>query len=342
MKAFILASSAISPQNSFGLEKDLNVSINAEATYLKALEPKFRDYLDPKMARRMARIIKMGIVTASDSLSQAKIDKPDAICIGTGLGCLEDTKKFLDQIDDTNEGLLSPTSFIQSTHNTIAGQIALLLQCDSHNFTFANRGFSFENALEDGIMLLEEGVENVLVGGIDEVIADSLDILEITGCGGNIDNEDLPTIGEGSTMFILSSSDQGAIAQVSGVKSIFGNVTEQDLKDAIDNIHSNNGINRDQISSIVLGCGSSITKSDFYKNLIKDWSDKPIYDYKALSGDYFSSSAFGLHMVTEMIKNQRGIKRALINDKEAEEFENVLLISHSGEMYKSIFLISRS
>ena len=52
---------------------------------------------------------------------------PDAIITGTGLGCLEDTEKFLTAMVTNKEEFLTPTSFIQSTHNTVSAQIALLL-----------------------------------------------------------------------------------------------------------------------------------------------------------------------------------------------------------------------
>ena len=146
MAAYINATSAISSQNTFDEKSYMLEGLYAEEEYLKAVEPNYREYLDPKMARRMARIIKMGVTTSNKCLLNTK-EIPGAIILGTGLGCLQDTARFLTDIIETEEGLLSPTAFIQSTHNTIAGQIALLINCPNHNFTFANRGFSFELGL---------------------------------------------------------------------------------------------------------------------------------------------------------------------------------------------------
>ena len=94
----------------------------------------------------------------------------DAIVTGTAYGCLEDTGIFLKKMVEQKEEMLTPTAFIQSTHNTIGAQIALLLQCHNYNNTFVHRGFSFESALLDAMMLLEENAgTNVLVGAADEI-----------------------------------------------------------------------------------------------------------------------------------------------------------------------------
>jgi len=130
----------------------------------------------------MSRIIRMGVAAAMECLQEAKITKPDAIVTGTAYGCLEDTGLFLTKMVEFNEDLLTPTAFIQSTHNTIGAQIGLMLQCNNYNNAFVHRGFSFESALLDGMMLLKENeVSNVLVGAIDEITNISHAILNLWG-----------------------------------------------------------------------------------------------------------------------------------------------------------------
>ena len=90
---------------------------------------------------------------------------PDAVIAGTGLGCLEDTEKFLGSIYTLQEHLLNPTPFINSTHNTIAGAIALAIKCHGYNATYTHRGFSFESALLDALMLASENPEAAILAG---------------------------------------------------------------------------------------------------------------------------------------------------------------------------------
>src|SRR5690606_35841948 len=127
MEAFIRSASAISPQNTFFEDNYLEDVVTQKEAYLRCLEPDYKEYIDPKLTRRMARIIKMGVAAAIKALREAGVANPDAIIMGTGLGCLKDTERFLTDIIENKEGALSPTPFIQSTHNTIGGQIALML-----------------------------------------------------------------------------------------------------------------------------------------------------------------------------------------------------------------------
>ncbi|XHR98368.1 beta-ketoacyl synthase chain length factor [Mucilaginibacter sp. UC70_90] len=155
---------------------------NIPASRLTCIEPDYKTLIDPKLLRRMSRIIKMGVAAGTACLHGAGIDIPDAIITGTAYGCLEDTNTFLSKMVQQNEEALAPTAFIQSTHNTISAQIALLLQCHNYNNTFVNGGASFENALLDAMMLLYEGEAcNVLVGGIDEITVNGHVILHRMG-----------------------------------------------------------------------------------------------------------------------------------------------------------------
>lgn len=68
-----------------------------------------------------------------------------------------------------DEKHLTPTFFMQGTYNALAGLIALTLKCNGYNNTYVNKGFSFETALHDAIMQLNENhKKNFLVGSYDE------------------------------------------------------------------------------------------------------------------------------------------------------------------------------
>ena len=130
----------------------------------------------------MSKIVRMSVVAAKTAMDEAGIMQPDAILTGTGMGCQADTEKFLNAILDNNETLLNPTAFIQSTHNTMGAQIALMLSNNNYNLTYVNRGFSFESALLDSLMIINEGkTKNLLLGGIDEITEESWLISTKTG-----------------------------------------------------------------------------------------------------------------------------------------------------------------
>lgn len=144
------------------------IYINAISSDKEALD--YKELIPcANMRRRMSSILKKGVGVAMDCLKKADINIPDAIITASALGCLADSEKFLKSIIENNEQLLAPTPFIQSTFNTIGGQIAIITGAHGYNVTYSHRDYSFESALLDAITLLKDGiVENVLLGAADE------------------------------------------------------------------------------------------------------------------------------------------------------------------------------
>src|SRR5438105_1957800 len=127
---YIRSAGNISPQKTFGNIPFLDEVVAYEGNRLNCITPDYKEIIDPKLIRRMSRVIKMGVASAMACLQDAGVTNPDAIITGTAYGCLEDTGIFLSKMVERGEELLTPTSFIQSTHNTIAAQVALLLHCN--------------------------------------------------------------------------------------------------------------------------------------------------------------------------------------------------------------------
>ena len=65
--------------------------------------------LPPGATRRMSRIMRMACDSAIDAMNSCGISNIDGIYFGTGLGCLEDTEKFLTEIHTIHGSPLSPT-----------------------------------------------------------------------------------------------------------------------------------------------------------------------------------------------------------------------------------------
>ncbi|MBK5285682.1 MAG: beta-ketoacyl synthase chain length factor, partial [Bacteroidia bacterium] len=166
---YITSSSSVSHQPTFR-NKSFSKSISTLADGSSLIRPDYKESINSDMLRRMSEIIRMSISCALDCLMQSEIKQPEGIIVGSGLGCLYDTEKFLSNIINIKKGLIPPTSFIQSTHNAIAGQISLVLGNHNYNMTHTQNTISFEHALLDACLNLDEGKENILVGGADEYI----------------------------------------------------------------------------------------------------------------------------------------------------------------------------
>lgn len=351
MRAYINGTSAISPQPTFRQTPYLSAVTAPSGDYFTALEPDYKDFIDPKLSRRMAKIIKMGIASSQDCLAMGDVTLPEAIIVGTGLGCLQDTERFLADMVENNEGLLSPTAFIQSTHNTIAGQIALVLNCPHHNFTYAQRGHSFENALEDGLLQLEEGRHHVLVGGVDEATPTLHEILSKAGCTDKPEGrypdlkttQHMPTLGEGAAFFLLSpTASDKTMACLQNMHTCYDPDGLEDIKTNISEFLERSQISPDEIDAVMMGYNGNAKDDELYEKLHGSlWKDKTMLSFKNLCGEYFTATSFGLHMATQMLHKQQVFSNTVVSGDISKPFKNILIYNHYKGQYHSLILLSK-
>ena len=129
----------------------------------------YKEYISPKEGRRMGKLMKAATLTSLMALREAGIECPDAIITATANGMLETSEKFLVDMVDNGEETLSPTLFMQSTHNTIGSAIAIRTQCHGYNITYTQGKDSMKWALRDAERLIRMGrAKTVLVGCHDE------------------------------------------------------------------------------------------------------------------------------------------------------------------------------
>jgi len=349
---FIKGTSAISPQHTFDPDQYLLEPITPVGPYFKTIEPNYREFIDPKLSRRMARVIKMGVATAMRSLDEAGRPEPQAIITGTGLGCLTDTEKFMQNIVESDEGLLSPTSFIQSTHNTIGGQIALLLKCYQYNFTYVHRGLSFESGLHDAMMQIDEGFDNILVGGVDEATDMSYDIMTGMQCVQPWSDDDsashvrkLPHLGEGAAYFVLSGkAHQSSLARLNGLRTFYNTEGTAAIISGIKQLLSTHNIQYSDIDVFLAGT-NGIDKTDrIYYDIKKElMPDSAIASFKNLCGEYHTSSAFALNLAVNMIRRQEIFPQTHLSESDLSlrAIRNILIMNHYKNKNFSLMLLSQ-
>ncbi|MBO9611515.1 MAG: beta-ketoacyl synthase chain length factor [Dyadobacter sp.] len=286
---YLSAASSISHQPTFG-NPGFSAALRPVEASSALISPDYKAYIEAGLLRRMSKLLRMSVACAKDCIEQAGIGQPDAIVVGTGLGCLQDTEKFLNT-SLTVEGLLPPTSFIQSTHNTMAGQISLSLGNHGYNMTHTQNTLSFEYALLDAAMLLREGDRNVLVGAADEHI----DILENIAV--QLGFEINAPLTSATSFFVLSAEKQGsAKAALADVYTSGGTAYGQE---DIDAFLDRNGLRAGDID-LALCAGAPVP--GVTRNL----------DYLSLAGTYPTASAFALHYAVDLLGTSGEIKNVLI------------------------------
>lgn len=339
-RLYILSTSAVSPQASF--DQMLSGPAIYSGEKFSCIEPDYANYIDPKLIRRMSRIIKMGMAAAIETLQHSGVEQPDAIITGTAYGCLADTDAFLTRLVEFKETLLSPTAFIQSTHNTVAAQIALQLKCHNYNNTYVHRGSSFEAAMLDAISLMLDGeATNVLVGAADEITEKSHAIIRRFGKYDN--NGDSTTLlssglpgtmaGEGAAFFMLSSQkEDNAIAQLIDVKTYYK--TQRSVINIISNFLMENNVTVNELDLIILGNnGDSKTDAHYNEVAQKIFHNKRLVGYKNYCGEYPTSSAFALWLATKMIEHGNRLGKD-------DAPKKILIYNNYKLQYPSLYLLS--
>lgn len=352
-KTYINGLGCISPQHTIDNQHFLLEPVSVVGNQLRTIDPNYKEFVPPELVRRMGRIIKMGVAAAKTCLIDAGSGNPDAIITGTGLGCIEDTEKFLGNMIQNNEEFLTPTAFIQSTHNTVSAQIALLIKCHGYNFTYVHRGFSFESAILDSLLQIENGhASTVLLGAADELTANSFQILNRLGQWRRRPTENLTMLeypgkgtiaGEGAAFFLLDKKrNSHSYAILQDVEMIFHPSSDEEIFSGIHHFLKRNALEINDIGLLLLGRNGDIRLDQVYNRIISTVFDGiSSCGFKHLCGEYMTASSFGLWLASKILKEQH-IPDVLHLEKKPSVLKHILLYNHYQGINHSLILLSKS
>lgn len=261
--------------------------------------PDFSTWIPPMQLRRMSTCIRLGIAASATCLELSGRDRYDGpVHVGTALGMLSDSELFLRNLIEREEQMLTPTAFIQSTHNTVAGSIALRFGSHGHNMTFADGGHSFENALWDAELLLHEQGGVALIGATDECTPTSLSFMKFL----DLYPEDVPA-GEGAAFFLVNSQRTAeSIARLAAFDCLHVVEAGKEVLTAFSHFLKHAGDVRPG-DHLVTGLLDGERHAPVYRELHKHFfNDNNRISYKQWSGDYPTASATGLSMALEIQK----------------------------------------
>ena len=335
---FIHDTSCISPQMSFGEADILHLQPDADGRLL-AKEPEYKG-IPPGVLRRMGKAVRMGVGAAIPLLQRAGI--PEGIIIGTAIGGMEDCIKFLNQIIEYDEGILTPGNFVQSTTNAVTAQIGLINKNHGYNITHVHRGLAFEMALLDTMMMAREKPASWwLTGAVDEISSYNYNIERLGGWYKSVvvKNEGLydsgtagTLAGEGAAMFLLSGQKENAIAVVRNVETIHTDdvnvVNERWNKFSYEN----------PAELIVSGENGDIRFISYYLNARKSAEQgADIIRFKHLSGEYPTAAAFALWLSCLIIKGQPVPDSLYVFPRKKKSYKSITIYNnYKGQQHSFI------
>lgn len=350
VKAYINGTGCISPQESINNQWFFD-PVNAPAgDYYSAFEPSYKEFIAPNLLRRMGRAIKMGVAGANLAIKQAGVENVDAIITGTGLGCFEDSERFLLAMLNNEEQFLTPTSFIQSTHNTVGSQIALIMKCHDYNFTYVHRGFSFESTLQDALMLFAEGKETILVGGIEEHTPNFVELNRRANKFKQYDPQvpfwksEKPgiQISEGAAFFVLNKHQtEKSIASVDGIQTLYKPKGSEEILKKLHAFLALHNLSLAQIDVCLMGFSSDVHFDQYLKEMLPAIEKETVAaHFKHLSGEYHTASAFALWVAAKLIEKQELPDVLAISDRKPSQIRHILIINQYLGINYSFTLVS--
>lgn len=347
MPVYIRGLSAISIQDTFGKFPQKGWQ-SYEEPYVRCIEPDFKQFLSPIALRRMSPIIKRAIATSIGAIRDSGIENPEAIISGTGLGCIEDTEKFLWSMIENEEQFLQPTFFIQSTHNTVGSQIAIHLKNHAYNNTYSHRGISFDSALTDAWLMLRSGaVESALVGGFDEMTPHYFGQLKKVGFWKDKPGNSLRIwtqktpgsfAGEGSTSIMLSV-DPGKehYAEIKDMTLLY---RPENIGQSIVEFLAGNGLRPEAIDLFMTGVSGDVEYDHSYFTIARELFPTKIHAaYKNLCGEFFTAPAFGLCSAAMIVKKGSVPEVQIIEGNNLSPVKNVLYYNQYRNKNHSLILL---
>lgn len=272
------------------------------------------ELLNKGAARRMPTQMRKSVCCALQALANAGVTKPDGIFMGTGLGQVDDTIGFLDEIEANAGGILSPTGFMRSTHNTVGGTIALLLTADGPNITYSHGLASLHWALLNATLQAEEQpVHNLLVGAADEH-APLLDALaQQVALGSNA------ALSAGASFITVSvTRDTHALGRITGLWPAMRSAGAQWWKDE--------ELKHRRPDVVLFGADPFNGAKPLFPPGV------PSIDYRAFTGTHGSASGQALCMALHMLKSgwspdgkEGQPTRVLIVDQHGDETSAILV-----------------
>jgi hypothetical protein len=341
---YLHQSSCISHQPTFN-DVDLENLRPSENNTVYAIEPKYEN-VPLAQLRRMGRALRMGVGTGMKLLSQQKVD---GMLIGTANGGIEDSIMFLNQINDYQEGRLTPTSFVQSTYNAIAGMMGIITVNHGYNATHVHRGLAFENAVLDAAMLLKENSNNTyLIGGVDEISEKNHRLVSLAGWyraepTANSDLYDGDIIGtlpgEGAAMFLVNNKSDGAKARLIGIKML-STSDENFVKEELSAFLTTNAADG-KIDLFLQGENGDSRLLKYYtacESLIGEGAT--IARFKHAFGEFQTVPALALWLAQYVLQTQ-SLPQHFIKKNAAKEFNRVLIYNNYQGAQHSFMLVDR-
>lgn len=289
------------------------------------------ELIPPARRRKLGRLQQMMLVAARRSLgaggSPALPQDGTCVTVGTGLGCLNETASFVENLLINEERAPLPTRFTNSVHNACASNLAIELGLKGLNSTFTHREVSFEAALWQSAREISQGrADFALAAGADELNSYVLAAGARWGWWNaatpaprpfaddlRANQRSLP--GEGAVVFVLADADKmpNALARVAAIRlGRFATLPDGGIDARAESAWicdtlERNGLSIGELDGVLCGANGWQPLDRMYLDVAACLGSLagrtiPCGGYKHCCGEYDSASAFGLFAAIGLVR----------------------------------------
>ncbi len=286
--------------------------------------------LDGAKRRKLNRLQQMALVAArqclpADMLAGVSRDRV-CVAIGTGLGSLNDTATFVENLILKDERAPRPLFFTNSVHNGLASQIAIELELRGLNSTSVQRGICFESALWQAAQeIAADRADLAVVGAGDELSPHHLGVGRRWGWWNESSSPVRPFAsvlkgaeralpGEGCAMFTLARDARNVtpLAWVTAIRvgQLNGNSPSAEVEARwIADALAAGGIGLGEVDVLLTGANGESPWDSAYLAVAavlakQAGRDIPVAGYKQCCGEHHSASAFGFYVAVGMVRGE--------------------------------------
>ncbi|MBN1665087.1 MAG: beta-ketoacyl-[acyl-carrier-protein] synthase family protein [Deltaproteobacteria bacterium] len=245
--------------------------------------------------KRLPRLV-LSLATSAHENSQ-RADTPSSVFLGTGWGALSETYDFLSRLYETDEQFPSPIDFVGSVHNSPAGQIAMKFQATGPNITTTGGDYSFEQSMMTASLLSGKTDAPFLLIGADESHHKLSCLLDRSVSAGEI-------LSDGGGALYLSPEDKTG--------GLYINLNHYQMATDIPGvipslIQSLGGAERirERYGVLLAGIPGAFRKqsaAQLSEFLTSTNFQKPVIDYRKLTGEFASASAVAAVLAINFLK----------------------------------------
>jgi 3-oxoacyl-[acyl-carrier-protein] synthase II len=227
-----------------------------------------------------------------------------------------------------------------------------MLKCNNYNSTYVHRIFSFESGLQDALLhVSEDKTSNILVGGIDEMTQNHLNIIRRLGHwkmkpSSNLKLLDYSTpgtiAGQGSAYFLLSGQpSETTYCRVADVSTFYKPESLMAIESSISSFLANAGLKIEDVDLVLTGINGDHKNDDHYYQLGSTiFKNIPLSYYKHLCGEYLTSSGFALWVAANILKRQVVPPVIMLNNPSPVKLKTILIYNHFRQVNHSFILVS--